>query len=232
MSVNSSPNRHWLPLAALCTAASAAIFALFLRAKGPALAQIASGEDALSVAFGDTKATISRAMVHKADSYFHSGMDTKGVSFADPYCWINDRVHADTGEHCHLEGEKAVELLPWLWAAVRSDPSNVDAWTTAIYVAGREMGNRALAARLIAEARLHNPDSLELAWKHGMFLYDSGKGDLRAAREVFLTARELARKLSHGDVSRLGEHDRTIEHFIEECIHRIDDDIKKEPPQT
>ena len=37
--------------------------------------QIVQGDDALSVAFGDAKCTISAAMVRKADSYFHGGID-------------------------------------------------------------------------------------------------------------------------------------------------------------
>ena len=39
------------------------------------LPQVVRGDDALSVAFGDAKSTISAAMVHKADSYFHGGID-------------------------------------------------------------------------------------------------------------------------------------------------------------
>ena len=39
------------------------------------LPQVVQGDDALSVAFGDAKSTISAAMVHKADSYFHGGID-------------------------------------------------------------------------------------------------------------------------------------------------------------
>lgn len=37
--------------------------------------QVVKGEGALAVAFGDARETISRALVHKADSYFHGGID-------------------------------------------------------------------------------------------------------------------------------------------------------------
>ena len=42
---------------------------------GDAMPQVVKGEGALAVAFGDARETISRAFVHKADSYFHGGVD-------------------------------------------------------------------------------------------------------------------------------------------------------------
>ena len=54
----------------------AVLLALVLGRFGVArLPQVVQGDDALSVAFGDAKSTISAAMVHKADSYFHGGID-------------------------------------------------------------------------------------------------------------------------------------------------------------
>ena len=111
------------------------------------LPQVAKGGDALSVAFADAKETISAAMVQKADSYFHGGIDMDchaahghgheqepdhdechhghcnppEMAGLDPWRWINSHVRAPE-RHVHLDGEKSAETLPWFWAAVRADP--------------------------------------------------------------------------------------------------------------
>ena len=56
------------------------------------LPQVVQGDDALSVAFGDARSTISAAMVHKADSYFHGGIDMECKEHHD---------HHDDHDHDH-----------------------------------------------------------------------------------------------------------------------------------
>ena len=56
----------------------AAALALTLAGLPPErLPQRAQGEDALSVALGDARQTLARALVHKADSYFHGGVEIR-----------------------------------------------------------------------------------------------------------------------------------------------------------
>ena len=137
--------------------AAASLAALFLsRVEGGRLPQVATGGDVLSVAFADAKVMIGAAMMKKADSYFHGGI------YIDPWQWINVNVRAPE-RHVHLDDERAVEMMPWFWATVRADPHNVDAWTTAAYAAEKMMKDRALALRVIGEAKARNPDNLELA---------------------------------------------------------------------
>ena len=50
----------------------------------------------------------------------------------DPWRWINRRVHVQ--EHRHTEGEDARELVPWLWAACRTSPRNIQAYESSAYV--------------------------------------------------------------------------------------------------
>lgn len=178
--------------------------------------QHASGEDALSVAFGDAKAVLSRMAYHKADSYFHGGVDMeckhlhdheahddcRGEEpdsdhdhdfFRDPWSWINHHVRAPEVDR-HLAGTKAVELMPWFWASVRADPHNIEAWETTMYVASHVMKDRELALRVIGEAKAKNPDSARIALTEGQFLYDRGAGDVPAARRCFERAVQLAPK--------------------------------------
>ena len=192
--------------------------------------QLASGGDALSVAFGDAKTVISRTLVHKADSYFHGGIDmecphdqrhdedsctcrarqsnnrTIEQFSCDPWQWINVRIRAPQ-VHAHLEGEKTVELIPWLWASVKADPRNIDAWTTAWHTANGMMKNRALAEEILTEGLRRNPDSIELLFYLGRHLYDCGAGDVAAAEQTFAQARAAALKACGGDLSRLNGKD-------------------------
>ena len=203
--------------------------------------QVVSGGDALSVAFGDAKTVISQTLVHKADSYFHGGVDMEcpdrehrhdedsckscarqsnnrtieqsNNSFCDPWRWINVRVRAPQ-VHTHLEGEKSVELIPWLWASVKADPRNVDAWTTAWHTANNMMGDRTLAEEILNEGLKRNPDSIELLFYLGRHLYDRGKGDAAAAERVFAQARAAGLKACGGDLSRLAGKDAETLAFV------------------
>ena len=213
--------------------------------------QVVSGDDALSVAFGDAKSTISAAMVHKADSYFHGGIDMEckehhdhhddhdnhahhdnhdphpspltphpSTHAFDPWRWINHHVRAPE-KHIHLEGKKSVELLPWLWASVKADPHNIDAWTTAWYTANTMLRDKALARHVLDEAKAKNPDSLEIAWTEARFVYDGGRGDVAAAEGLFENARSLGKEKCGGRLSALSEHDAEMYCHILDYLSKI-----------
>ena len=205
--------------------AAAFLAALFLsRVDGGRLPQVAAGGDALSVAFADAKVMIGAAMMKKADSYFHGGIDIEcheckghghddcehhhdhASSCHDPWRWINVHVRAPE-KHVHLDDERAVEMIPWFWAAVRADPHNVDAWTTAAYAAEKMMKDRALALRVIGEAKARNPDNLELALAEARIVYDGGKGDVAVAERLLESARATGKRLCGGRLSSLSAHD-------------------------
>ena len=204
------------------------------------LPQVVQGDDVLSVAFGDAKSTISAAMVHKADSYFHGGIDMEckehhdhhdhhehhdhhdhashppipqssnpPISHShtfDLWGWINQHVRAPE-KHVHLEGDKSVELMPWFWASVKADPHNIDAWTTAWYTANTMLKDRALARRILDEAKAKNPDSLEIAWTEARFVYQGGKGDVAAATRLLEEARRMGKRKCGGRLSELAPHE-------------------------
>ena len=219
----------------------AVLLALVLGRFGVArLPQVVQGDDALSVAFGDAKATISAAMVHKADSYFHGGIDMECKEHHDHHDhhhddhdhdqssnppipqssnppiahshtfdlwgWINQQVRAPE-KHVHLDGAKSVELMPWFWASVKADPHNIDAWTTAWYTANTMLKDRALARRILDEAKAKNPDSLEIAWTEARFVYQRGKGDVAAATRLLEEARRMGKRKCRGRLSELAPHE-------------------------
>ena len=202
---------------------------------GDAMPQVSSGGDVLSVAFGDAKRAISLSMVQKADSYFHGGIDMecheahghhgedeggeghggeerREVSgdarggFRDPWRWINSRIRAPE-VHRHLQGAEAIHTIPWLWASVRADPHNVDAWTTAWFLARNSVKDADLAWRIIEEGKAKNPGSLEILFYEARHVYDSGMGDAARAEGLFRHIVETALARCGGDESALSEDD-------------------------
>jgi len=88
-----------------------------------------------------------------------------GTGFPDPWQWIDRQVHAQP--HRHLEREAFDELLPWLWAACRSAPADVQVRLTAAYVLERQTGEPRAAIRLLEEGLTVVPESPELAFALG-----------------------------------------------------------------
>lgn len=100
--------------------------------------QVVRGDGALAVAFGDARETISRALVHKADSYFHGGIDMDchhlgghhhddnckgGCHEADHDHEVDndheaDHDHEEGHEHAHESDHDESErdfFDPWRW---------------------------------------------------------------------------------------------------------------------
>jgi len=226
---------------------AAVLACAMLRVPPAARPQAATGDDALSVAFGDARRTISSALVHKADSYYHGGVDMDGghecdlesaaapkghdhdhekcdhdhdhcghdhghdhgpapaARRGDPWRWINDHVRAPQVER-HLEGRKAVEMIPLLWASVRADPKNMDAWTTAWYIASRTMKDPALADKILDEGLRLNPDEPELLFTRARGIL-SAKGDRITVRALMEKARDVLLRRCGGDKEKLSEAD-------------------------
>ena len=225
------------------------------RAGESALPQSAVGSgDFLSMFLGDAREVLSNQAVHKADSYFHGGIDMEcdespadahadedkdepcecgeehhggrhhasGVWWrTDPWRWINSHVRAPR-EHTHLTGESARELMPWFWVSVRMDPHNISAWTTAIYVAWSQIGDRELAMRVLDEGQKLNPKSTELAMVRGRMYYDLGRGDLKAAAAAMRIARELMLAEYGPDPSQYELERRRSFEYIENVIKKCE----------
>lgn len=116
--------------------------------------------------------------------------------------------------HRHLDGEKAIELMPFYWAAVKANPHNVSAWTDAWHVANSILGDKALARRILAQAREANPSNLEIEFCDARTVYDKGRGDVAAAREMFDRVRRVALKNCGGDLDSLSDSDRHLYNFV------------------
>lgn len=150
---------------------------------------------------------------HEHHHHHHHHGEEPESGAHDPWAWINRHVRAPVVER-HLEGEKAIELMPFYWAAVKANPRNVAAWTDAWHVSYNIMGDRNLARRILAQARAANPSNLEIEFCDARTVYDKGNGDVAKAREMFEHARKIALENCAGDVSGLSDSDRHLYRFV------------------
>lgn len=195
---------------------------LVMRIAPARMPQALGGGDFLSVLLGDAKKDISDAMVHEADSYFHGGVDMdchhlhgghhhdSGTcchhdhghdhdadcddhheGAFDPWRWINVHVRAPEVDR-HLSTKQAVEMMPWFWIAVKADPHNVEAWSTAWYTASHVMKDEALALRIAVEGQRLNPESLEMACVLGRAYRAETTRDSEKSEEMFRRVVEMA----------------------------------------
>ena len=94
----------------------------------------------------------------------------------DPWRWL--LLHVRPTEHRHLSGASLEkEILPWLWAAVRTDPHNVLAYDVGAYWLAKRLRRPDKALDLLAEGIRFNPDSPQLEYSRGAVLQEGGRMD-------------------------------------------------------
>ena len=125
----------------------------------------------------------------------------------DPWRWINSHIRAPEIER-HLEGDRTIEMMPWFWMAVKSDPHNVEAWSTAWYVASRMMKDDLLAFKIAEEGRRLNPKSIEMACVMGRTYRAKGTLDLAKSAALFEEALKIGKekdKITEKDAASIFE---------------------------
>ena len=151
------------------------------------------GDDVLQLVLGDTRRGLSQALLQQVDVYYHGGVKvTDACSIGEhaahdhasqphdhlegheavvagrmiaPWQWVNRHIHAQ--EHRHLAETDYAELLPWVWAACRASPNNIQAYQIGAYVLSRQSGSAEPAIRLLKQGLEANPGNAELAFELG-----------------------------------------------------------------
>ena len=231
------------------TLAALLVLAWVLSHVAPAqMPQAITGGDVLSVLLGDAKKDLSGAMVREADSYFHGGVDMdchhlhdhhehdhahhdhedqaeeghdhKTESF-DPWRWINAHIRAPEIDR-HLDGGKAVEMMPWFWVAIKSDPHNIEAWSTAWYAASHLMKDDVLALRIATEGQRLNPESLEMDCVLGRAYLAERTRDQAKSEAMFHKVFELAKGKKELDESDMLPFCSALGYLADSAKHRND----------
>ena len=135
------------------------------------------------------------------------GHEAAPQTLRDPWAWMNS--HLRVQEHRHLAGEEVEEIIPWVWAACRAAPDNVEAYNIGWYVLARMRNKVDAGIEVLEEGVRNNPDSLDLAFTLGQSLYSDRK-DKAAAEAAFLETRAKALRKSGGDLANLSEDDARI----------------------
>lgn len=192
----------------------------------------AGGEDSsfMGRVFGESRLALSRGFVSRADLYYHGGVahgDDKPCEdhdhdhdhdhgAHDQQCekhehaggaglwrWLNSQVHPD-GHH-HLHGKRyEKEVLPWLWAAVKSDPHNERAIMVASYWLGKRLEEYDQALRMLEAGIRENPDSYRLELERARTLMRAS----RPERQVYESLLRAEEKWNRRDPDATSDEDR------------------------
>ncbi len=136
------------------------------------------------------------------DEHKHEDHDHHPADSHDPWVWINSRIHVQ--EHRHLEGDELAEMVPWLWAACRANPHNIEAYGMGWYALTKMQGKAQQGLAILEEGIRNNPDSVELEFTRGQSLLTDFK-DKKGSEDAFLAARTKAIKKAKGNFSKLSE---------------------------
>lgn len=99
---------------------------------------------------------------------------------------LNEALHPRG--HVHLHGERQTrELLPWMWAAVKADPENIEASITTAYWLSSQLDKSEQALDILNKAISRNPDSYELLLAKGRIIRNH-RQDLETAAQLFRKA--------------------------------------------
>ena len=147
------------------------------------------GNSLFALISDDTRKVISCAMMNKVDAYFHGGVKAESCSIenetdhilqgddehrCDEHCdhakesitgfhpvvWINANIHAQ--EHRHLAEARSVEMLPWVVAASRTSPHNIQSYQIGSYILNRMTEKPQVAIDFLKNGIKNNPDNPEL----------------------------------------------------------------------
>lgn len=175
-----------------------------------------SPPDLLSKLFGESREVIGEQMYYQADIYYHSGVPhaqdsdhdqhDAGQSYhgndheheensrgenktkADLWSRLNQRLKPRSPKH--LKGERQEkEILPWLWATVKVDPGNINAWRDGAYFLAGRLDRPEDGVRFLKSGLEHNPESPELYFDLGTVYFHHVK-DRTAASSAFKKARK------------------------------------------
>ena len=151
-----------------------------------------------------------------------------GFHFPDPWAWLNARIHVQ--ELRHLEGDELTEIVPWIWAAIRADPHNIEAYEMGWYVIAK-MQNRPEDGFLVLEEGIkNNPGSISLEVTRGQSLMSDMK-DNAASEAAFLLARAKALEKCGDNPAGLSEEDalllqRALDYLIHFASEQGDEDAE------
>lgn len=103
---------------------------------------------------------------------------------------LNQRIKVHEHQHLKTKAQEA-EILPWIWAATRLNPHNIDAILSAAYWLGLRLEKQDEAIEILRKGIRNNPASWQLHQTLAN-LYFEKKSDYQQASAYYSTALKLA----------------------------------------
>lgn len=111
---------------------------------------------------GQSRHALSAQLYETADQYFHKGVPhSKERAFEDGF-FLTICKEVSPEDHAHLHGDEVSEMLPWLWMALRMDPSNVETYRVAAFWLASDLKHPELAYDVLLEAQRNNPGNYQV----------------------------------------------------------------------
>ncbi len=151
-----------------------------------------------------------------SDGKIHIAEDTSREVSTGGGWWtrLNEALHPRG--HIHLHGERQTrELLPWMWAAVKADPENIEASITTVYWLSSQLDKSEQALDILDKAIRRNPDSYELLLAKGRIIRNH-RQDLKSAARLFRKALESW----HESHSLPPSNSNAARSYYTICLHR------------
>ncbi len=107
----------------------------------------------------ETRQIVGRELYRSSDVYYHRGARPQppGTAREDALTRLHEAI--SPSRHTHLNAGEVSEIMPWLLAAIRMDPYNIEAWrVAAFWLAAPDVGKRDEAIALLQKAELRHPD--------------------------------------------------------------------------
>ncbi len=169
----------WVPFAALALLWSVAFSLAAQRTLAP-FHVISTDTSVAERLLGASRAAVGERFFLEADNYFHKGVThvhRKAIA-KDFFQSLSEQI-VPSG-HVHTDGVEMSEILPWLRAATRMDPNNVEAYLTAAFWLDGTIHRPDIAEALLREAQSNNPRDYRIINARARMLFGTGE-DRKAA---------------------------------------------------
>ena len=137
---------------------------------------------------GSTKSAFSQRLFDEADRYFHRGVGKRRTQRATTlYARWADILSPD--KHEELQGDRLIEIMPWLEFATQVDSRNVEAYLVAAFWL-RRGGKVDSAHHVLKIAQKNNPENYQVYQAMGINLmhmgnYEEAMGVLEKGRSLW-----------------------------------------------
>lgn len=129
---------------------------------------------------GGARCEVSGNFYEQADSVFHKGIGHFHPNTGPDWFAKMRREIAPMG-HAHLHEEGVLEIMPWLYFAVRADPGNITAYAVAAYWLAGDGRRPDLAEQVLNEALRSNLSDYRVYMEKGNLALKEGRYE-KAAR--------------------------------------------------